>query len=301
MGLSHWVSLKWNSVLKYNKKKRLKATTTGNAPDRGENACMAETVISNKDEVSALARGLALVRVVADADEPVSNGELVQATGIPKATVSRLAATLMAAGYLRQAGDSDRYSLGPQLLDLGTAYLRNFDFRSHARRHLAELAEFAGGNVHLGVRDGLDILMIDTLQPRTAIILSRTGVGTRMAICTSASGRAYFCSAPSGEREALAGEMKQAAGAGWKRLKPRLDQAMQDYAKQGFCTSFGEWHPDINALGFSLHGPRGELYAVSCGGPAYKLSASVLIEKVGPRVRKLQEAIAREMGVAAIA
>ncbi|RZJ15927.1 MAG: IclR family transcriptional regulator [Haliea sp.] len=262
---------------------------------------MSEPVISSKDEVSALARGLALVRIVADADTPVSNRELAESTGIPKATVSRLAATLIAAGYLRQAEGSERYSLGPQLLDLGNAYLRHFDFRGQVRRHLAELAEFAGANVHLGVRDGLDILMIDTLQPRTAIILSRTGVGTRMAIATSASGRAYLCSSPTTERESLLGELKKAAGSGWKSLKPRLEQAMHEYAQHGFCTSFGEWHPDIHALGFSLHGPRGEHYAVSCGGPAYKLPASVLIEKVGPRVRQLQEAIAREMGAAATA
>lgn len=257
---------------------------------------MATAAVSAKDEVSALARGLALVRIVADAERPVSHGELAEATGIPKATVTRLAATLLAAGYLRQSGDSERYSLGPQLLDLGNAYLRNFDFRAHARRHLAALAELAGGNVHLGVRDGLDILMIDTLHPRTAIILSRTGIGTRMAIATSASGRAYLCAAPAAERLALMAELEKAAGPGWGALRPRLEQALQDYAQHGFCTSFGEWHPDIHAIGFSLHGPRGELYAVSCGGPAYKLPKKMLLEKVGPAVRATQAAIDREMG-----
>src|SRR4051794_38159022 len=94
-----------------------------------------------KDEGRALARGLALLRAVADAGEPLSNKDLADTTGIPKATVSRLAGTLQAAGLLRQAPGSERYALGPHALYLGNAYLRTFDFRQQARLHLAELAE----------------------------------------------------------------------------------------------------------------------------------------------------------------
>ncbi len=252
---------------------------------------------TGKDEVSALARGLALVRAVADAGGPLGNRELVEATGIPKATISRLAATLVGAGYLRQADGSERYSLGPALLQLGNDYLRGFDFRNVARLHLAELAELAGANVHLAVRDGLDVLLIDTLRPRSALILSRMDVGSRMSIATSAAGRAYLASLPHDEQDALLRDLK-AAGKGWKAMRARLDEAMAEYAKLGYCTSFGEWHPDIHALGFSLKGPRGELYAVSVGGPAYMLPPQMLLEKVGPKVQETKRAIAKEMGAA---
>jgi DNA-binding IclR family transcriptional regulator len=255
---------------------------------------MAEAV---KDEVSALARGLAVLRAVADAGEPLSNKDLADTTAIPKATVSRLTATLLAAGLLRQAAD-ERFSLGPQALHLGNAYLRTFDFRQQARLHLAELAEAAGANVHLGVRDGLDILLIDTLRPRSALITSRMDVGSRMTIATSAAGRA-FLSALDGEAQAeLMAAIKRHAGKHWGEVEPRLHAAMKEFAKHGFCTSFGEWHPDIHALGFALHGPRGELYAVSVGGPAYKLPKSMLLEKVAPRLLATRAAIEAEAGVA---
>ncbi len=253
----------------------------------------------DKDEVSALARGLVLVRTVADAEASLSNRELADRTGLPKATVSRLAATLVSAGYLRQDDDTERYTLGPQLLDLGHAYLRRFDFRQQARVHLAALAEFAGANVHMGVRDGLDILMVETAHPRTAIILSRTGIGTRMAIPVSASGRAYLCSADAPEREALLQALRRDAGGRWKSLRPRLADVMAEYAERGFCSSFGEWHPDIHALGFTLRGPRGELYACSCGGPAYKLPRAFLLDQVGPQILATQAAIAQDLGAAA--
>ncbi|RYF35771.1 MAG: winged helix-turn-helix transcriptional regulator, partial [Comamonadaceae bacterium] len=57
--------------------------------------------VTARDEVSALARGLALLRVLADAQGPLSNKELADRAGIPKATVSRLTGTLQAAGFLR--------------------------------------------------------------------------------------------------------------------------------------------------------------------------------------------------------
>lgn len=256
-------------------------------------------IAESKDEVSALARGLALLRIVADAGQPLTHRELGERAGIPKATITRLAATLQSAGFLRVVA-GDRYALGPAALHLGNAYLRGFDFRQHARLHLAELAELAGANVHLGVRDGLDILLIDTLRPQSALILSRMDVGSRMAIATSAAGRAYLAALPSGERALVMDDIRAASGTQWRRVRARLEAALAEHAEVGYCSSFGEWHPDIHALGFALHGPRGEVYAVSVGGPAFKLPRELLVQKVGPRLLQVQRAIEGESGRAAV-
>ena len=248
-----------------------------------------------KEEVSALARGLLLLRTIADAPAPLTHRGLAERTGLPKATVSRLAATLQSAGFVRLLVD-DRYALGPAALHVGNAYLRGFDFRQEARRHLAELAEETGANVHLAVRDGLDMLLIDTLHPRTALILSRMGVGSRMAIATSSMGRAYLASLPPEQRQELLQELRAASGEAWPQTKERLDAALAEHARNGFCTSFGEWHPEIHALGFSLLGPEGELYGVSVGGPAYTLPRELMLEKIAPRLLHAQRAIERDAG-----
>lgn len=252
---------------------------------------------AGKEEVSALARGLALLRTLADAAEPLSNRDLAERAGIPKATVSRLTGTLQAAGFLRQAPD-ERFALGPAALRIGNAYLRGFDLRQQARPHLAELADAAGANVQLGVRDGIDMLVIDTVRPRAAVILSRADVGSRMQVATSAMGRAYCAALPADQRQDLREAIRAASGERWPQVQERLDAALAEQARTGYCSSFGEWHPDINALGFSLRGPRGELYAVSVGGPAYVLTRDFLVGQVAPRLLQAQRAIEREAGLA---
>lgn len=258
---------------------------------------MAVPESAGKEEVTALARGLALLRTLADAGEPLSNRDLAERAGIPKATVSRLTGTLQAAGFVRQSSD-ERFALGPAALRLGNAYLRSFDFRQQARAHLAELAEAAGANVQLGVRDGTDMLVIDTIRPRAAVILSRADVGSRMQVATSAMGRAYCAGLPLSERRALLDALRAASGSDWPQVSARMDEALAEHARCGYCSSFGEWHADINALGFALHGPRGELYGVSVGGPAFKLTRELMQQQIAPTLLHVQQAIEREAGLA---
>jgi DNA-binding IclR family transcriptional regulator len=250
----------------------------------------------SKEEVSALGRGLALLKVIGMASAPMSNRQLADTTGLPKATVSRLTATLVSAGYLRQSQDSERFSLGPALLDMSSRYLRHFDLRTVARPHLAELSEFAGASVHVAVRDELDMLVIDSLRPRSALISSRLEVGTRMSIVTSAAGRASIAALPAKEQAAVLEKIQQESGESWASIEPRLMAGLDEYARLGYCSSFGEWHPHIHAIGFALHGPHGERYGVSCGGPAYLLPKDMMLSRVVPRLLEVAQRISAETG-----
>ncbi len=252
---------------------------------------------NGREEVSALARGLAVLRALAEARGPLSNRALADATGIPKATVSRLAATLCASGFLQQDVESERFRLGPALLDMSSAYLRTFDMRAMCRPHLAALADAVDASVHLGVCDGTDVLVIDTVRPQSAVILTRTDIGTRMDIATSASGRAYFAALAPDERAALLALYKRSAPKRWPAVREMLLAAAADVAACGYGRSFQEWHRDINAIGFTLRGPRGELYALSCGGPAYALSPAKLQTEVAQAVLATQRAIVQACGL----
>src|ERR1700722_9677920 len=155
------------------------------------------------DEVTALARGLTVLRCIAAADAPLSNRELTELTGIPKPTVSRITATLVSAGFLFRLPDSERFVLTSSVLELSNGFLRNFDIRARSRPSLLELAERTSLSVHLAVRDRLDMVVIDAIKPRSAVLVSRLDVGSRMNLSRTAVGRAYLAVLAEPERQRL--------------------------------------------------------------------------------------------------
>lgn len=60
-----------------------------------------ETTLDERKFVVALARGLDLLRAFRPGETMLGNRDFAERTGLPKATVNRLAYTLTVLGYLR--------------------------------------------------------------------------------------------------------------------------------------------------------------------------------------------------------
>jgi IclR family transcriptional regulator, positive regulator for flagellar biogenesis len=248
------------------------------------------------DEIIALSRGLTLLRQVASADAPISNRELAELTGIPKPTVSRITATLVSAGFLFQLPDSERFVLTASVLELSNGFLRNFDIRARARPFLIELAERTSLSVHLGARDRLDMVVIDAIRPRSAILVSRLEVGSRMDLTRTAVGRAYLAVLGEPERAALLAGLQAASGDDWPHIHARLAASLEETRKLGFAIATGEWYADLNAIAAGFVGPSGERYAINCGGAAHLCPREWLIEHAVPALNTCVERIVREIG-----
>ena len=251
-------------------------------------------------EVSALARGLAVLRYVGEAEVPVALKDLSEGTGIPKPTASRLVTTLLGAGLLRKATHSDRFELGPGVMALASAFLRNLDFRALARPHMLRFAERVGLSVHLGVRDRLEMVLVETVRPMSAAIVMRIGVGGRLGLARSALGRAYMAALDDDARESLIAGLKISSGDRWPEDAANLPPALAHFRTHGYAISMGDWHPDINAIASPLVMPDGEIYALNCGGPAFKLPEAFLRDTVAPELIMCVEAIAAESGATRI-
>ena len=242
------------------------------------------------DEIIALSRGLTLLRRVAAADGPISNGELAELTGIPKPTVSRITATLVSAGFLFQLPDSERFVLTASVLELSNGFLRNFDIRARARPFLTELAERTSLSVHL------DMVVIETIRPRSAILVSRLEVGSRIDLARTAVGRAYLAALPDNERNALISGLQAALGNDWPHIHARLVASVDETRARGFAIATGEWYSELNAIAAGFVGPSGERYAVNCGGAAHLCPHEWLVERAAPVLLECIERIVREIG-----
>ena len=83
--------------------------------------------------VTALARGLSLLRCFGPTDRWLAHQELARRSGLPQATVSRLTFTLNSLGYLRHRASTGEYALSPAVLSLGFSVLSNFEVGRLAR------------------------------------------------------------------------------------------------------------------------------------------------------------------------
>ncbi|HEY1997632.1 IclR family transcriptional regulator [Paraburkholderia sp.] len=248
------------------------------------------------DEVTALARGLTVLRSIAAADAPLSNRELTELTGIPKPTVSRITATLVSAGFLFRLPDSERFVLTSSVLELSNGFLRNFDIRSRSRPFLIELAESTSLSVHLAVRDRLDMVVIDAIKPRSAVLVSRLEIGSRMNLSRTAVGRAYLAVLAEPERQKLLLGLQAAEGDDWGHISSRLENALHETATHGFAIATGEWHEGLNAIAAGFIGPSGERYAVNCGGSAQQCPRDWLIARAAPLLLECIGKIVLEIG-----
>lgn len=248
------------------------------------------------DEVTALARGLTVLRSIAAADAPLSNRELTELTGIPKPTVSRITATLVSAGFLFRLPDSERFVLTSSVLELSNGFLRNFDIRARARPFLIELAERTALSVHLAVRDRLDMVVIDAIRPRSAVLVSRLEIGSRMNLSRTAIGRAYLAALAEPEREKLLIGLQAAEGDDWGHVSSRLEAALQETTEQGFAIATGEWYNGLNAIAAGFIGPSGERYAVNCGGSADQCPRDWLVARAAPALLECISKIVLEIG-----
>ena len=103
--------------------------------------------------------------VVLDALEvsPCSLAELVEATGLPRATAHRLASALEAHGLVRR-DEEGRFTLGTRLVALGRAATEAFPLAGAAHRALRELRDGTEESVQLFVREGDRRVCIAALQ-----------------------------------------------------------------------------------------------------------------------------------------
>lgn len=156
------------------------------------------------EEVSAspLLRGLSILEAFLDEEETLSVGDLSRKLGLHKSTVSRFAGMLEAAGYLERTPGHGRYRLGSRLAALGARVAPRVDLRQVARPALLALRDACGETVHLGVREGAEVVTIDFIEG-THTIRMHTAIGKRSPVYCSALGKSVLSLLPDEELASL--------------------------------------------------------------------------------------------------
>jgi IclR family pca regulon transcriptional regulator len=160
---------------------------------------MSEAPARDRQFVQSLERGLSVIRALS-ASEPQTLSEVARVTGLTRAASRRFLLTLQQLGYVHL--DGTRFSLTPQVLELGYAYLSSLTLPEVAQPHLERLVEEIHESSSVSILDGGDVVYVARV-PTRRIMRVAISVGTRFPAYATSMGRVLLAALPAAELDPL--------------------------------------------------------------------------------------------------
>lgn len=240
---------------------------------------------AGSDQVRVLARGLSVLRAFVAKNPWLSNHEIALLTTLPRPTVSRLTRNLTALGYLEYSAESRKYRLGTSVLALGFSTLANIDIRTLARPLLQRMADQEEAPVALASRDDMSMVVNEVCHCNKGIFSLRVNVGSRLLLPYSATGLALLGAMTPEERAETVREISDRFKKKWSGLQKRIEAAVDQYRRFGFCTAMGTLEGDINGIAVAVDTPGApHSYTIGAAGPSRLFPAERLESDLGPKL-----------------
>jgi DNA-binding IclR family transcriptional regulator len=240
--------------------------------------------------VTALARGLAVLRCCAENGGDLTVSEIAKRLDLPQATVWRSCYTMLKLGYLVRT-QGERLRPGLAVLSLGHAALSRQPLAELARPGMEAIARQFPGAVSLGVPQGLEMLYIARVEGG-APIYPGLRAGSRVGVLASAMGWAYLAALPEKDRDAFLAVAKARQKEQYERIAQQLKQAIRHFERTGFLLNSGVIHPELNAIAFPIrldaHTP---VASISFGGVLAEFPPERLLNEVAPQLSQLASAL----------
>jgi DNA-binding IclR family transcriptional regulator len=243
----------------------------------------------------SLTRGIAILRAFRPGTELLGNGELAERTGLPRASISRLSQTLTDAGYLEYDARQRAYRLGAPVLTLGHAMRSGSSVLRVTAPLMTALARRLHINVGLAVRDGDDMVYLESVRCDARGAQRSVVYGQRVPIELTALGRAWLAVAPEPERKALMAQWRVKRRKHWRPMEREITEAMTEVKRNGYCTA--SWQPQVIALAAPLVIPPRPIHVVNVSVTT-KVSLTSIVETLEQPLRTLCAEIQRAISEA---
>jgi len=204
---------------------------------------------------------------------------IVETTRLPRSTAHRLIASLEEHGFLFHVGGLG-YALGPRLLGLASAAMRELPLRELARPTLERLARSTGESAQLYVRDGDRRICVDSAESEHEL-RTIVDVGASLPLTKGSAGKVFLAwgPPPSGDP-----------------VDDRLAQQVATTRRRGWADSVGEREAGVASVSAPIFGPAGDLLAaISVSGPASRL-APLRAKTYAPAVVEAAREVERSLG-----
>lgn len=225
----------------------------------------------DRNFITALARGLDILKCFQRGDNGLTNQDFAQRTGLPKPTVSRLTHTLCALDYLVADPRTGTYRLGAGVLRLGFSVLAGMEMPARAKEAMTALSRGPNPFITVALSERYDLDAVYVAVERSLENVSLTmHVGARLPLFTSAIGRAMLVGMYADRRAALIELADKRDPDGRADRIALLDEARAQYETLGYCKAYGVWRADVNGIAAPIRTLDGDGVAgLNVGGPSF--------------------------------
>jgi len=148
-----------------------------------------------RSSIQSIDRATAILKALASGPRRLGVSELAERLGLARPTVHGLLQTLQSHGFVEQDPYSDKYQLGPGLLQLGYSYLDLNELRARSIAHADHLASRTGAAVRVGVMHGSSVVVVHhVFRPDAAFGVLEVGI--QLPLHASALGKAILAFSP---------------------------------------------------------------------------------------------------------
>ena len=243
------------------------------------NAYRSSNIGENKDRnfVTALARGLDVLRSFRPHETLLSNNEIAVRTGLPKPTVSRLLHTLCKLDYLSFDETTGNYRLSAGVLSLGFGVISGMEIADRAKDILLDLRSGPNSYITAAVAQAhlTEAIYVAVERSREDISLAMT-IGARLPLFSSAIGRAILVAMSQDELEIALSHGSQFMPDIRLEREDSYKTAKVEFENCGYCSSFGDWRKDVNGIAVPIKTQDGRIFAINVGGPALNVKQKQL-------------------------
>lgn len=244
--------------------------------------------------VRSVERAISVLSFVAQSDEPVGLTDISQATGIDKATVLRLLATLEVPQLIQRDPATRRYTVGAGMWQMLTSW--RSDLRSVSRPFLESLRRVIEETITLVCPRGFERVVVESLAGPHQLCVVPV-VGTSQPIYSGASGKVLMAYMPEKERERIIEftGLKPLMGGGL--MDPVTFAGILDEVRDvGYAYALGTVTTGVAAIAAPIFDAGSYIIgAISVRGPESRMPVE-RIEAMAPLVMRAAQDISRQLG-----
>lgn len=205
--------------------------------------------------------------------QPIGVAGLARALELPKSSVQRILVTLHGAGWIRPAGGTPtRWLVTTKALHVGRHATGELGLRDVALPVLEELRRETDETVHLAVREGSKVVLVERLETSQPVRIILP-LGQNLSMHASANGKAMLAADPPEAVERYIAEGLRGYTETTITDAQRLREELEATRRRGYATNSGEWRPDVSAVASAVVSESGRPFAsISVNVPTSRMT-----------------------------